>query len=552
MVPPQFFIEALIYNFDIGDLMLFQQIQIGTPAIWVKTVDPYRIEDLITSFAKRSYFTINKNGFSHFVSGKWKPLLITIPNSESPSNPIVTTTADVSVAFDFMKNSPDFKDHTKTFIHHQHGDPKAFSMMFGSYIASSSYEYRSSFMNDDISLLPIQVIVLSPFDPPEDIAHMVYFHEDLYPTFDELHDILYHIYQSTGSDIVDKAKAKDIANSGLGLSESKFINLCLTSILETGSVDAQYIYKSKMSDIKKNGILEIIKPKIDFDSIGGLDNIKNIISNNLYFWNNPQEAQKYGIQPLRRILTVGVPGTGKSAICEATANALGLDLARTGVSQVMNSFIGQSEANMRMVFRQIKAMAPLCVWIDEFGRDMSGGQSSSHVDGGTTDRVHGEFLTGLQELPDNVFLMCAANQLTHLKPEMLRAERFDKIFFVGLPSFAERIDILKIYLPNFDFNLEQIAHSIKYFTGAEIKSLIKEVTFNIVSLYRRPITTQDILAQVPLTKNILWNKDRQMIKDLYAYAMNNWDWASTAQYDESSDILGKTKTNQSSNWTIKA
>jgi len=40
---------------------------------------------------------------------------------------------------------------------------------------------------------------------------------------------------------------------------------------------------------------------------------------------------------------VGIPGTGKSAICEATANALGLDLARTGVSQVMNSFVGQSE-----------------------------------------------------------------------------------------------------------------------------------------------------------------------------------------------------------------
>ena len=131
---------------------------------------------------------------------------------------------------------------------------------------------------------------------------------------------------------------------------------------------------------------------------------------------------------------MGIPGTGKSAICEATANALGLDLARTGVSQVMNSFVGQSEANMRAVFNQIKVMAPLCVWIDEFGRDMSGGQSSSHVDGGTTDRVHGEFLTGLQELPENVFLICAANQIENLKPEMLRAERFDKIIFVGLPS----------------------------------------------------------------------------------------------------------------------
>jgi SpoVK/Ycf46/Vps4 family AAA+-type ATPase len=37
------------------------------------------------------------------------------------------------------------------------------------------------------------------------------------------------------------------------------------------------------------------------------------------------QAAKFGIAPIRRMLMVGIPGTGKSAICEATANALGLD-----------------------------------------------------------------------------------------------------------------------------------------------------------------------------------------------------------------------------------
>jgi SpoVK/Ycf46/Vps4 family AAA+-type ATPase len=235
---------------------------------------------------------------------------------------------------------------------------------------------------------------------------------------------------------------------------------------------------------------------------------------------------------------VGIPGTGKSAICEATASALQLDLARTGVSQVMNSFVGQSEANMRAVFQQIKVMAPLCVWIDEFGRDLSGGASSSHVDGGTTDRVHGEFLTGLQELPDNVFLMCAANQLDNLRPEMLRAERFDKIFFVGLPAFEERIQIVRINLPNGDFNYEEIAHATKYFTGAEIKSLIKQVKFDVVSSERRNVTTRDIVSHVPKMRNILWNKDREMIRNLYRLAYDQWDWSSTLQYNEIDDILG--------------
>jgi SpoVK/Ycf46/Vps4 family AAA+-type ATPase len=278
-------------------------------------------------------------------------------------------------------------------------------------------------------------------------------------------------------------------------------------------------------------------------------------------WHNPDKAKEFGVSPIARMLMVGIPGPGKSAICEATANALGLDLARTGVSQVMNSFVGQSEQNMRNVFKQISVMAPLCVWIDEFGRDLSGGASSSHVDGGTTDRVHGEFLTGLQELPKNVFLMCAANQLENLRPEMLRADRFDKIMFVGLPSFMERIDIIKIYLDDINtdhvFDYEQLSQATQYFTGAEIKSLIKETKFNIALGEMRTITTQDIVNTAPTIRNILWNKNRQKIQDLYATAIEQWDWASTDQFNDAklvvsgSPITTSKPANKSLQWTTK-
>jgi len=199
-------------------------------------------------------------------------------------------------------------------------------------------------------------------------------------------------------------------------------------------------------------------------------------------------------------------------------------------------------------------MAPLCVWIDEFGRDLSGGASSSHVDAGTTDRVHGEFLTGLQELPSNVFLMCAANQIDSLRPEMLRAERFDKIIFVGLPSLRERAAIAKIYLSDVKssqhmFNYEEIADATAYYTGAEIKSLIKEVKFNIALNHNRSVTTRDIIEHIPRMRNVLWNKNRQMVKDLYSTAVEQWDWASEDQFNDASKVingsLGQSRSNGS-------
>ena len=491
------------------------------------------------------------SGFSKYCEGEWKSVLVPNPLAEMTGGPELMVTYDPSISMTYLlENAPTFTKPATYFIN-VIGDLNASIIPMSPYIAHFKSSYRKAFWNDDLSLMPLQLIFLSSQNAPEEYAQYFTLIEDLIPGLSELHSIATHINASAHDRLIEQDNIKDLVNAGIGLTESQFIDLCLTSVVNTNKLDPKFVYDQKMSTIKKNGILEIIKPTMSFADIGGLDNIKDVIMRNLYFWNNPEEAEKFGIQPIRRMLTVGVPGTGKSAICEATASALGLDLARTGVSQVMNSFIGQSEQNMRTVFQQIKVMAPLCVWIDEFGRDMSGGQSSSHVDGGTTDRVHGEFLTGLQELPDDVFLMCAANQLNHLKPEMLRAERFDKIFFVGLPSFEERIEIIKIYLPENTYDYSAIAQVTKYFTGAEIKSLVKETKFNVVSAEHRMLNTADVVKAAPFMRNILWNKEREMIKDLYRYAYENWDWASSSQYNDIDDILGKQKSSQAPSWDLK-
>jgi hypothetical protein len=526
--------------------MLFSQIKLGYPALWVKSVDSFKTIESIVNYPNRTYFTIDsKNGFSQFKDGKWKSVLIDMPNPENPEETIKRVTYDFVVANSFLDTYQ--TDHPKTFLFNIFTNPKDFLNSFAGLFHSATMQYREAFWQNDTDVMPVQYIIVSNFDCDEEFINIFKTIESSYPDQVDLTFILSHISTSSDGILVKEDKALDIVKAGLGLSESEFINLSLQSVLEVGEVSSEYIYNQKMSGIKKNGILEIIKPKISFDNIGGLDSIKDLITRNANLWHNPAQAEEFGISPIRRMLMVGIPGTGKSAICEATANALGLDLARTGVSQVMNSYIGQSEQNMRTVFKQINAMAPLCVWIDEFGRDLSGGSSSSHVDGGTTDRVHGEFLTGLQELPDNVFLMCAANQVDSLKPEMLRADRFDKIMFVGLPSFEERKDIASIYLSSiktdhqFDYGL--ISNATQFFTGAEIKSLIKEVKFYVSSSELRPINTQDIVSYVPRLRNILWNKSRQMIQDLYRTALEQWDWASTSQLEDAKLILNPVRSN---------
>lgn len=531
--------------------MLHNQIHLGVPSIWIHTQDTQRMIDTILLYRKRSFYTIVNDAFSKYENGTWKPVLFEIPNPDGPQAEPPTvqiTSSNISLIKQYLQNNTDRAK--STWILNSIKNADEIILLIGNEVSSLHAQYRQAIVSDNIDSMPYQIIVVSPFACPENYNFLFIPIKEAYPSFEELVLLATHIYDSTNGESINSSDIKNTAKAGLGLNEFNFINLCLLSALENGKVDPEYIYKAKMSNIKANGILEIIKPKMTFDMIGGLDLIKRTIIQNVYFWQNPEEAHKFDISPIRRILTVGIPGTGKSAICEATANALGLDLARTGVSQVMNSFVGRSEANMRAVFQQIHAMAPLCVWIDEFGRDLSGGASSSHVDGGTTDRVHGEFLTGLQELPNDVFLMCAANQLDNLRPEMIRADRFDKVFFVGLPAFEERIEIIKIYLPNDGYNYEAIAHATKYFTGAEIKSLIKQVKFNVASEHHRAASTEDIIAFAPNMRNILWNKDRDMIRALYRTAYEQWDWSSSLQLNDINDILNN-KPSATSPWELK-
>jgi SpoVK/Ycf46/Vps4 family AAA+-type ATPase len=530
---------------------MLSQVKIGYPALWMKTTEYSRLINNLVSFDFRNYFTINsEQGFCQYVDSMWKPVAVEFRDEEN--NVCYVKTYDFSLAVSHIKKN--VYDKPVTFIVPVYGKPDATLFKYISFVYPLVEKYRTSFWSDTC-FDDIQFIFISSFNVPEDYPNVFKLIEYDVPSSEDLYHIVDHINVSSHGRFVDSESVKDIVRSGIGLTENDFIDYCLQSIVTTGSLDSQYIYDRKMSSVKQKGILEIIKPKISFDNIGGLDNIKSIIKRVAFLRANKEQVSSFGITPIRRVLMVGIPGTGKSAICQAAASELGLDLARTGISQVMNSFVGQSEANMRAVFAQIRIMTPLCVWIDEFGRDLSGGASSSQVDAGTTDRVHAEFLTGLQELPDDTFLMCAANQLDNLRPEMLRADRFDKIVFVGLPSYSERIDILKIYLSSVQtdhqYNYDAIASATENFTGAEISSLIKEVKFFVATDELRPITTQDILAYVPNVKNIIWNKHRDMVKSMYSYALTQFDWASSEQQNDAQNIIsGRTSSQPQVAWKI--
>jgi hypothetical protein len=46
-------------------------------------------------------------------------------------------------------------------------------------------------------------------------------------------------------------------------------------------------------------------------------------------------------------------------------------------------------------------------------------------------------------------------------------------------------------------------------------------------------------------RNTIWNKHRDMVKSMYQFALEQWDWASSSQLQEARSIItGKTTSSQ--------
>ena len=70
----------------------------------------------------------------------------------------------------------------------------------------------------------------------------------------------------------------------------------------------------------------------------------------------------------------------------------------------------------------------------------------------------------------DVYVVCTSNDVSKLPPEFTRAERFDGVFFVDLPSREEKEAIWSLYLTVYQLEVDQPRPDDEQWTGAEIKS----------------------------------------------------------------------------------
>jgi ATP-dependent 26S proteasome regulatory subunit len=334
------------------------------------------------------------------------------------------------------------------------------------------------------------------------------------PSVDELKVIANNVVKKLGDTCVTSKLTTKLLESALGLTIMEAELAFSKAIINNRKLTEEeipLIISEKEQIIKKSGLLEYFHPSENLNSIGGLESLKDWIRKRGNAYN--EEARKFGLNTPRGVLLLGVPGCGKSLTAKAIAMEWQFPLLRFDLGKVYGGIVGESERNIRYALDVAKTISPCVLWIDEVEKGLSGSQSSGRTDGGTSARVFGTFLTWMQEKKEPVFVVATANDISQLPPELLRKGRFDEIFFVDLPSAAERENIFNIHLgrkgrdaKKLGISLKKLVDASEGFSGAEIEEAVSEAMFIAFDAGQQDVSEKNLVDCInrtcPLSKTM--------------------------------------------------
>ena len=287
----------------------------------------------------------------------------------------------------------------------------------------------------------------------------------------------------------DEQTEQDIYFACRGMTTQEIQNALSFSLVQQGNIDPKIIAKIRASGIEKIPGVKIGRSDQGFDALKGYENVKGF-------------AKDTARHPLAKgIMLLGPPGTGKTQFCRCLSYETGLELFELEMAQMFGSLVGETEKQVKKALDVISVNAPAIVLVDEIEKALAGMKGSGVNDGGTTQRAMAQFLKFLSEdRPEGLYIVATCNDISKMPPEWIRAERWDGLFFVDLPSPEEQAMILEFY--RLQFNVTGTPSTMSGWSGAEIKSVCR-----IAAMMKKPIEEVQRFI-VPVSKTMGAEIDR--------------------------------------------
>uniref|UniRef100_A0A4W4HHW5 Peroxisomal ATPase PEX6 n=1 Tax=Electrophorus electricus TaxID=8005 RepID=A0A4W4HHW5_ELEEL len=261
-------------------------------------------------------------------------------------------------------------------------------------------------------------------------------------------------------------------------------DLCACGVTITASDFTAALETLQKRHSKAIGAPEI--PSVRWQDVGGLQQVKKDILDTIQL---PLERPELLSAGLRRsgLLLYGPPGTGKTLLAKAVATECSMTFLSVKGPELINMYVGQSEENIREVFRKARVAAPCIIFFDELD-SLAPNRGRSGDSGGVMDRVVSQLLAELDGLHSSgdVFVIGATNRPDLLDQSLLRPGRFDRLVYVGIGEDREsQLQILRAIVRKFKVepgvSLSEIVDRCPlHLTGADLYALCSDAMTSAV------------------------------------------------------------------------
>jgi len=244
-------------------------------------------------------------------------------------------------------------------------------------------------------------------------------------------------------------------------------------------------------------------PSVKYSSIGGLDNqIQELREAIELPFENPEAFEEFGIEPPKGVLLTGPPGTGKTMLAKAVANATKATFLGLVGAELAQKYIGEGGRMVRELFDLARQKSPSIIFIDEL--DSIGSKRLDTATSGDREvqRTLMQLLSEMDgfETIDNVKVIAATNRPELLDVALLRPGRFDRIIEIPMPDINARRTIFRVHTKSMplsgDVEMRKLAVMSDGFSGAEIKSVTVEAGISAISDGRDSVSKSDFVAAI--------------------------------------------------------
>ena len=223
---------------------------------------------------------------------------------------------------------------------------------------------------------------------------------------------------------------------------------------------------------------------ITYEDVGGLTKqirlIRELVQLPLRF---PHVYRQLGITAPRGLILYGPPGSGKTHLARAVANEVDARFYYINGPDVVGTYTGETEANLRRMFSEASHHAPSIIFIDELDAIApKRGETGAHADTRAVTQLL-SLMDGLTRV-DSVIVIGTTNRVDSVDTALRRPGRFDREIFIGPPDAEGRLEILNIHtreMPLSDAGtafLPEVARRTHGFLGADVMELCRTAGLN--------------------------------------------------------------------------